>query len=437
MFSKHEFFICPNCADVCGVNQYQSNILKALLSQPEWNEAAFVLRSGHDHEYLVGLGEEASFEIDIEHGKNLEDADNWLSQYSEWTFGYLSYDLKNKVEDLSSRHLSKDGFGLMKLVRPRAVIRLKQSNVEMIKGADLVDFSAIQQESHTRSNETIRLTPRLSKPEYVEAIHQLQKHIQRGDIYEINFCQEFYAHAEIDNALDIFFRLNALADAPFECLVLQKHGALICASPERFLQKKGTTILSQPIKGTSKRSTDAVQDQASKHALRESEKEQAENVMIVDLVRNDLSRIAQKGSVKVDELFGVYSFKTVHHLVSTVSAQVAEGVSFSKILQATFPMGSMTGAPKIMAMKLADQYESSRRGLYSGSVGYIAPNGDFDFNVVIRSLIYNAKTQYVTCHVGGAITSLSKPDSEYEECLLKAEAIMRSLQTTSETTAHA
>jgi para-aminobenzoate synthetase component 1 len=150
--------------------------------------------------------------------------------------------------------------------------------------------------------------------------------------------------------------------------------------------------------------------------------------MIVDLVRNDLSKSAKRGTVKVDELFGVYTFKTVHHLISTVSGELKDGTSFTQLLRDTFPMGSMTGAPKMRAMQLIDQYEYARRGLYSGSVGYITPEGDFDFNVVIRSIVYNAAKPYISCSVGSAITALSDPIKEYEECLLKAEAIMKTLQ---------
>ena len=148
---------------------------------------------------------------------------------------------------------------------------------------------------------------------------------------------------------------------------------------------------------------------------------------IRDRVRNDLARIAEKGSVTVDELCGVYTFETVHQLISTVSCQVSPNSFVNDILKATFPMGSMTGAPKIRAMQLIEQYEASRRGLYSGSIGYIAPNGDFDFNVVIRTLLYHQELELLSFHVGSAITSMSDPAKEYEECMLKARALIQAI----------
>ncbi|MGB2088637.1 MAG: chorismate-binding protein, partial [Psychroflexus salarius] len=152
-------------------------------------------------------------------------------------------------------------------------------------------------------------------------------------------------------------------------------------------------------------------------------KELAENIMIVDLVRNDLSKLATKASVKVDELCRIYTFEQVHQMISTISCELKPNIDFTSILEATFPMGSMTGAPKIEAMKLAEAYETTKRGLYSGSIGYITPNGDFDFNVVIRSLLYNAKRAYLSYMVGSAITDQSIPENEYQECLLKGKAL--------------
>jgi para-aminobenzoate synthetase component 1 len=194
------------------------------------------------------------------------------------------------------------------------------------------------------------------------------------------------------------------------------------------LKREGNRIISQPIKGTSRRGQSTDEDNRLKKELSNSTKERAENVMIVDLVRNDLSRCAERDSVRVDELFGVHSFKTVHHLVSTISCTVPSSIGWVELIQTTFPMGSMTGAPKLSAMKLISAQEKTERGVYSGSIGYIEPNGDFDFNVVIRSVQYDNLSERVSCHVGGAITALCNATDEYNECLLKAEAVLRALR---------
>ena len=210
---------------------------------------------------------------------------------------------------------------------------------------------------------------------------------------------------------------------PFASFYKQNQNVLMGASPERYLCKRGDKLYSQPIKGTYRRGKNPEEDKQLKTALRDDLKEQTENVMIVDLVRNDLSRTAAKSSVKVEELFGMYTFPQVHQLISTVSSTLKSDVHFTEAIRCSYPMGSMTGAPKISAMKLIDQYEKTKRELYSGSVGYIDPYGNFDFNVVIRSLLYDTQKQYLSLTVGGAITNQSDAEKEYEECLLKAKAI--------------
>ena len=186
--------------------------------------------------------------------------------------------------------------------------------------------------------------------------------------------------------------------------------------------------MSQPIKGTSPRSENPFQDKANIEYLKHSLKERSENIMITDLVRNDLSKVATRGSVKVDELCGVYSFRQVHQMISTISAEMRPDKNWIDTVKATFPMGSMTGAPKVRAMQLIEKYEATKRGLYSGSVGYVSPDGDFDFNVVIRSILFNRKKGHLSYMVGSAITALANPEQEYEECLVKAAAIREVLQ---------
>ena len=270
---------------------------------------------------------------------------------------------------------------------------------------------------------------KISRDNYIDIIENLRQHILRGDCYEINFCQEFFAELVDIDPLYIYNRLTELSPNPFSVFYKLNTRYCLCASPERYLNKEGNKIISQPIKGTSKRNLENLaEDEEAKNDLIESEKEKSENVMVVDLVRNDLSRICKPGSVKVDELFAVYSFPQVHQMISTVSGQIEEGKDWIDCIEATFPMGSMTGAPKKKVMELIEQYEQTKRGLFSGAIGYVKPDGNFDFNVVIRSILYNAANKYLSFQAGGGITYNSNPALEYGESLLKAKAMMKVLE---------
>jgi para-aminobenzoate synthetase component 1 len=266
------------------------------------------------------------------------------------------------------------------------------------------------------------------REQYLNTVKSLQQHINRGDCYEVNFCRENYIENAVVNPLSLFQRLNLLSPAPFAAYYRTGDKYLVCSSPERFVQKKGPLVISQPIKGTIKREADYAADLLSQQSLRQNSKERAENVMVVDLVRNDLSHTATAGSVKVTELFGIYSFAHVHHMISTVTAIPEPELPFTEIIRQAFPMGSMTGAPKLKVLQLIEQYEKSRRGLFSGALGYITPEGDFDFNVVIRSILYNAETKYLSFPTGSAITSYADPEKEWEECLLKAASMRKVLE---------
>jgi para-aminobenzoate synthetase component I len=286
----------------------------------------------------------------------------------------------------------------------------------------------LNQKVETSSSPRLTIQQRLSKQEHIQTIRQLQQHIVRGDCYEINFCQEFFAeNADID-PVHIFQKLIAVSPNPFSALYKLNDRFLICASPERFLAKKGNKIFSQPMKGTAKRNlVDKNEDNQLKRQLQQNAKERSENVMVVDMVRNDLSKVCVESSVRVDELFGVYTYPQVHQMISTISGELKPEAKFSEIIEATFPMGSMTGAPKHRVMELIDQYETSARGIFSGSVGYVSPENDFDFNVVIRSIMYNASSKYLSYQLGSGITFYSDPEKEWEECLLKGEAIKKVL----------
>lgn len=348
-----------------------------------------------------------------------------------WLFGHLGFDLKNDLEDLSSSHPDRIGFADLSFFEPQIVIRLAETSMTIEADQPAVVFEQIQQTPaaiNDQHGNDLMIRQKIGREEYLSIIRKLQQHILRGDCYEINFCQEFFAENAVIDPLLIYKNLSEISPNPFSGLYRQGDRWLLCASPERFIRKEGRRILSQPIKGTAKRVlNDQQEDQQLRDQLYHNPKDRSENVMVVDLVRNDLAKICEEGSVKVDELYGIYSFPQVHQMISTVSGEIRAGVSFADIIKATFPMGSMTGAPKKRVMELIEQYERTKRGIFSGAIGYISPDGDFDFNVVIRSILYNAASRYLSFQAGSAITFYSDPESEWEECLLKAGAIIRVL----------
>jgi para-aminobenzoate synthetase component 1 len=362
-----------------------------------------------------------------------------LKQYQQttkdWIFGYLSYDLKNDVEPLQSNNFDGLDFPDLFFFQPKKIFLLKGDQLE-IQYLSLCDdefeedFDEIVKSEESKSHivNEITILQRISENSYIEKVSKMLTHIHKGDLYEANFCMEFYAENASIEPVEKFQKLNEISQPPFAVFFKNNKHFLLSASPERYLKKQGDLLLSQPIKGTAKRSSDPVEDEKSKIQLASDPKERAENIMITDLVRNDLSHTAQKGSVQVTELCGIYSFMQVHQMISTITSKLDPQYGVIDALKTTFPMGSMTGAPKISSMKIIDQLEESKRGLYSGALGYFTPDGDFDFNVVIRSILYNQEKRYVSFSVGSAITSLSSPEKEYQECLLKAKAMREVLQ---------
>lgn len=361
--------------------------------------------------------------------ENITGLDRFV-QRGRWYFGHLAYDLKAELHGLKSRTPDQVGFPHLYFFEPLVVLLVKEHTVTIEAENPEAIWQQIQNAAAAPfyPHHPVELTPRLTRNAYIDIIHKLQQHILRGDCYEINFCQEFFATGAGLNPLPFFRQLSAASPAPFSALYRLQNRYLVSASPERFLTKKGARLIAQPMKGTARRNLyNAALDDELKTALLNSAKDRSENVMVVDLVRNDLSQVCADASVRVDELYGVYSFPQVHQMVSTVSGELRPDVLFTQLLQANFPMGSMTGAPKLRVMQLIDEYEMAARGLFSGSVGYITPEGDFDFNVVIRSVLYNAQNGYVSCPVGSGITFYSDAEAEWEECLLKAEAIRKVL----------
>ena len=357
---------------------------------------------------------------------------------NDYIFGYLGYDLKNDLEDLSSNNPDGLGFSDLYFFQPKKIFLLNGDNLEIKYLSEFeseieVDLNIIQNQLHWQVNskfkiqEKIKIKQRISKNDYSKKLKNILDHIHRGDIYEVNFCQEFYAENSMIDPLHVYQKLNAISTPPFATFLKIKDKYLLSASPERFVKKEGSKIISQPIKGTARRLPNKEEDEKLANQLYNNPKERAENIMIVDLVRNDLSKTAINGSVKVEELCKVYSFKQVHQLISTVVSEVDKDKNPVDIVKSLFPMGSMTGAPKISAMEIIEQQEETKRGMYSGAVGYFSSNNNFDFNVVIRSILHNKTKKYTSFIVGGAITSQSKIEDEYEECLIKSEAMKKAL----------
>ncbi|MEI6881006.1 MAG: anthranilate synthase component I family protein [Bacteroidota bacterium] len=346
----------------------------------------------------------------------------------DYLFGYLNYDLKNQIENLSSIHSDSIGFDDMYFFKPMHLIVIFNDGRYLIQSPNnnLLEEILLTETVHFPYH-PVHIKPKVSQEKYIQNVKAIQQHIIEGDVYELNYCVEFYDEQACIDPYHVYQKLKQFSPTPFGAFLRVKDKFVLCASPERFIKKRGETLYSQPIKGTVKRGANSLEDQKMIQQLLQSEKERAENLMIVDLVRNDLARSSKTGSIKVEELFGIYSFSQVHQMISTVSSQIKETTSAVEAIKNAFPMGSMTGAPKVMAMELIEKYENTKRGLYSGAIGYFAPNSDFDFNVVIRSIQYNETKQYLNFEVGSAITYDSDANLEYEECLLKAQAMMKAL----------
>ena len=411
------------------------NLNKKLLRWAQQYETAVWLDSNKDEQTytnfdsILAIDEFTSIKTDAEHA--FEKLKEYQSITQDYLFGYLSYDVKNDSEKLTSTNVDQLGFAELFFFQPQKILFIKNNQIEfqyltMVEDEIDTDFKAIcnlvlKPQSTIISERDIK--SRISKKDYHQKVDKILEHIHKGNIYEANFCQEFYAENTRINPLYIFEDLNIISEAPFATFFKIDTQYLLSASPERYLKKEGRKIISQPIKGTAKRFENRLEDQKTATALSIDTKERSENIMIVDLVRNDLSKSAKKGSVQVEELCKVSSFKQVHQMISTVVSEIKEDVHLIDVIKDTFPMGSMTGAPKISAMKIIEDLEESKRGLYSGTVGYFTPSGDFDFNVVIRSILYDEEKKYLSFSVGSAITAKSSPEKEYEECLLKAKAM--------------
>jgi para-aminobenzoate synthetase component 1 len=415
-----------------------------LLWSQQFREVVFLDSNAYQQNYSsfdCVLAVDAFTSIQTDYQNAFEDLKQYQQQTRDWLFGYLSYDLKNDIEQLKSANFDGLQFPDLYFFQPKKLFLLKGNQLEVhyLRLCDdefEADFAEIEKcimstfdiASSNVTLSAVEVQQRISKDSYLEKVSKMVEHIYRGDIYEANFCMEFYSENAIINPLSVYNKLNEISKPPFATFFKNGANYLLSASPERYLKKVGSKIISQPIKGTARRFENIILDEKSKFDLENDPKERAENIMIVDLVRNDLSHTATKGSVIVEELCQIYSFEQVHQMISTVVSEAENTISPTEIIRTTFPMGSMTGAPKISAMKIIEELEETKRGLYSGSIGYFTPENDFDFNVVIRSILYNADENYLSFSVGSAITSLSQPELEYEECLLKAKAMFEVLK---------
>ncbi len=406
------------------VNYLQKQPVFIILDSNNYNFSEF--------NFIAAWGVKSEFQLEE---KNLfEEFYKYHQKCNDLIFGHISYDVKNIIYNLSSNNKDYIEFPLFYFFQPKYILEIKNNIAiiscfnETIKPERLYNEIIKCSSRNEKCKSDIIFKQRMSKSDYLLKVQELKKHLQLGNIYEVNFCQEFYAENIYLNPYSVYLNMRKENPTPFSAFYKLYDKYLICASPERYLKKKDRTVISQPIKGTIKRGKKHFEDEELIKKLKKNEKDRIENIMIVDLVRNDLSLTAEKESVVVKELCEIYTYPTVHQMISTVQSTVKENIPFTDIIKTTFPMGSMTGVPKIRAMQLIDEYETIKRGLYSGTVGYICPNANFDFNVVIRSLQYNSTTGYASFITGGAITIQSSPEEEYQECLVKAQGILRTLK---------
>jgi para-aminobenzoate synthetase component I len=271
---------------------------------------------------------------------------------------------------------------------------------------------------------TVNIRSNFSRQEYLKAVKQAKQYIIEGDIFEVNLSQRFEADLTV-SPYRLYRSLRQINPAPFAAYLSFPEVIIISSSPERFLKLSGDMVETRPIKGTIRRGSNRKEDEENAEYLRNSLKDNAENIMIVDLERNDLGRVCRYGSVKVRELAALEKYPTVFHLTSTIEGRLRDGVSRIDLLKATFPGGSITGAPKIRAMEIIEELEPSRRGVYTGSIGYFSFDGDFDFNIAIRTMV--VKDGKIYFQTGGAVVFDSDPEEEYRETLDKADALIKAI----------
>jgi len=378
----------------------------------------------YDYDFIFAFS--ASKSIKSSHN-SITKLNKFIEKNSFWKFGFLSYNLKNEVEDLSSKNHNTFNIPNMFFFVPEFIIYKKSGKIFFESESSCIDYNKVIEDIESikiKKQKKINLNFLCSqkKSTYLDKVKQIQDCINRGEVYELNYCIEFKTKLKIC-AEDFFLLTNKKCMAPFSCFFKFEDLKILSFSPERFLKKSNNKLISQPIKGTIKKSNNFIENLNLINTLRKSEKDISENIMIVDLVRNDLSVTAKKNSVKVEELCKVFTFNNINQMISTVTSEICQNITFDKVVTSTFPMGSMTGAPKIKSMQLIDKFEDFNRGIYSGTIGYIDSKNNFDFNVVIRTIIYDQKKYNLSFSVGSAITSESDPSREYDECIEKLKSV--------------
>lgn len=381
--------------------------------------------NGNDYAYPKGNFENIFFAGN----KSIDLKEFWNSPASYFKVGIMGYDFKNQLEKLQSSNPAFLDFPDTCFFQPEFLIRIEKNQILSKTELSQGFWNSIERIEVPQSpNLACRWSRQISKEQYIESVETIKSQIIEGETYEMNFCQAFSGEFESWDPVAAYFRLNEISPMPFSALFKAENKWIVSASPERFIKKTGSQIIAQPIKGTIRRGKTAEEDLENRDKLSNSEKEKAENLMITDLMRNDLSKVSKTGTVKVDELFGIYPLPKVFQMISTISSELKPEVTFEEIIRATFPMGSMTGAPKIRTMELIDALESFKREWFSGALGWIDDEGDFDFSVVIRSIIADLNAEKLYFGVGSAVTFDADPEQEYEECQLKAQAILEVLR---------
>jgi para-aminobenzoate synthetase component 1 len=383
---------------------------------------------GHTWDMLAAAGSLST--LQAQSGNAFELLEQRINENPGWWFGYLGYDLKNELEKLESNQPNPLELADLFFFLPETVVGIRDNRIMVdttTEDPQTILNEIIQTPKVEEIFQPVNLQPNMTKSAYLDKVEAIRAHIMAGDIYEANLCLALHAENVSLEPAAVFQRLNNLTRAPFAAYLRHQNCHLLCGSPERFLQKKGQTLLAQPIKGTRPRSGETHDDESLRQNLQNAVKDKAEHVMIVDLVRNDLAKVAETGSVEVTELMHVYAFRTVFQMISTIKAKLATDYNGFDALRSAFPMGSMTGAPKIRAMEIIEKLENTRRGIFSGALGYFSPEHDFDFNVVIRSIVYQADRKICIVQAGGAIVYDSMAEQEYEECQLKLKAMVDAL----------
>lgn len=391
---------------------------KALRDHPQ-----FLYRRVADQDRAVlGVGVLESFK---------EPIFNEQGRVPDWLVGYFRYDLKDALEQLHPRLKAEPDQDPSRWWTPRWVLEWNKGELLLhCSEHDRASGEALVEALHAPAAEgqvsaPANWTACTTRSEYLERAGTLLDHIQRGDIYEVNYCTTRLAQLPNWDPFTAFGELLRKSGAPFAGFMRMEEQFTLCASPERYLAFEGDRIVGQPMKGTRPRSQDPVEDMRLAEELASDNKERSENIMALDVMRHDLARIAASGTVHVDELCGVHSYAQVHQMVSTVSARSRSGISQGDAARSAFPMASMTGAPKFRAMQLIDAAEDRARGLFSGSLGFFAPDGTADLNVVIRTVLYNATTGLASLSTGSALTAQCDPQLEWEECELKARSVIQ------------